>query len=158
MICYYAKVSNGVITEWPIYEGDIRLLYPNVSFPYPFVPPEGYVGVEDVPPPAINYTQNLVENTPILVSGVWTRSWSVVPASQQEIDDRIAGQWTLVRGQRDTLLQSCDWTQLPDVPLTADEKQEWVVYRQQLRDVTNQPDPFNIVWPVPPDTPTTPSA
>jgi Phage tail assembly chaperone protein len=58
--------------------------------------------------------------------------------------------WSEVRQQRNTLLTQCDWTQLPDVPLTADQKALWVAYRQELRDVTNQPDPANITWPVPP--------
>lgn len=52
------------------------------------------------------------------------------------------------RAQRNQLLQASDWTQLPDVPLAT--KDAWAAYRQSLRDVTSQPDPFNIVWPVPP--------
>lgn len=54
-------------------------------------------------------------------------------------------EWHLIRHKRDMLLENCDWTQLPDVPLLT--KEMWVVYRQALRDITNQPDPFNIVWP-----------
>lgn len=56
-----------------------------------------------------------------------------------------ATQWPVVRRQRDALLAQSDWTQLPDVPLAT--KEAWAVYRQQLRDVTGQPDPFAIVWP-----------
>ena len=69
---------------------------------------------------------------------------------KQEWEDTrtINQQWDIVKQQRDTLLQQSDYTQLPDVPL--DNKPEWATYRQELRDVTNQPDPFNIVWPVPP--------
>ena len=58
-------------------------------------------------------------------------------------------QWPVVRRQRDTLLAQSDWTQLPDVPL--ETKETWATYRQALRDVTLQPDPFNVVWPVTPD-------
>lgn len=54
-------------------------------------------------------------------------------------------EWPLIRYKRDTLLEKCDWTQLPDVPLLT--KEVWAVYRQALRDITLQPDPFNIVWP-----------
>jgi hypothetical protein len=54
-------------------------------------------------------------------------------------------EWPLVRAKRDRLLQSSDWTQLPDVPLAT--KEAWATYRQALRDITEQPDPFNIVWP-----------
>lgn len=56
--------------------------------------------------------------------------------------------WAEIRYRRDKLLQDCDWTQLPDVPLAT--KTAWAEYRQALRDVTLQPDPFNIVWPKPP--------
>lgn len=28
---------------------------------------------------------------------------------------------------------------------------DWCDYRQALRDITNQPDPFNIVWPTKPE-------
>ncbi len=54
-------------------------------------------------------------------------------------------EWPLVRAKRDKLLLASDWTQLPDVPLTT--KEMWANYRQALRDVTLQADPFNIVWP-----------
>lgn len=53
--------------------------------------------------------------------------------------------------QRDSLLVQSDWTQLPDVPLTTEQKQEWSVYRQELRDITKQPGyPTNVVFPVAP--------
>lgn len=57
-------------------------------------------------------------------------------------------EWPLVRAERNRLLSACDWTQLPDVPLPT--REAWAAYRQALRDVTSQPDPFNIVWPTPP--------
>ena len=61
-------------------------------------------------------------------------------------DEEVA--WRNARVTRNALLQASDWTQLPDVPLAT--KEAWAEYRQALRDITNQPDPFNIVWPVPP--------
>lgn len=57
-------------------------------------------------------------------------------------------EWPLIRFERDRRLAASDWTQLPDVPLAT--KQTWAAYRQALRDVTEQPDPFNIVWPAAP--------
>jgi hypothetical protein len=59
-------------------------------------------------------------------------------------------EWAVVRAQRDAKLAASDWTQLPDVPLTAEQVQEWRTYREALRNVTSQPDPFNIIWPVAP--------
>lgn len=53
-----------------------------------------------------------------------------------------------VRFVRNQLLTESDWTQLPDVPLST--KEAWAAYRQALRDITEQPDPFNITWPAVP--------
>lgn len=53
------------------------------------------------------------------------------------------------RAQRNALLAASDWTQLSDIP--AATKTLWEPYRQDLRDVTDQPGyPFSIVWPTPP--------
>lgn len=57
----------------------------------------------------------------------------------------LSAAWAGVKEKRNLLLIACDWTQLPDVPLAA--KEAWAAYRQALRDVTGQPDPFNISWP-----------
>lgn len=58
---------------------------------------------------------------------------------------------TAIRAERDTRITSSDWTQLPDVPLTAAQKSDWAAYRQALRDVTAQPTfPQSVTWPVPP--------
>ena len=59
-------------------------------------------------------------------------------------------EWAVVRSKRARLLLSCDWTQLPDVPPTT--QTAWASYRQALRDITQQADPFNIVWPAAPGT------
>lgn len=42
------------------------------------------------------------------------------------------------RSERNSLLVSSDWTQLPDVDLTQAEKDRWKQYRQGLRDMTEQ--------------------
>ena len=69
--------------------------------------------------------------------------------TKQWIDPRTPEtEWPLVRAKRDRLIAATDWTQLPDVPLAT--KEMWANYRQALRDVTLQPDPFNIVWPTAP--------
>jgi len=56
--------------------------------------------------------------------------------------------WQEVRSDRDTRLYACDWTQLPDSPLSDADKAAWATYRQSLRDIpANQDDPQAIVWP-----------
>jgi len=58
--------------------------------------------------------------------------------------------WIQVRAQREELLKQSDWVSLPDVTMPENLKQLWFNYRQQLRDVTDQPDPYHIIWPTPP--------
>ncbi len=53
-----------------------------------------------------------------------------------------------IRMRRNQLLTACDWTQLPDVVLTTEQKATWVEYRQQLRDFPETCDPDNPIWPV----------
>ena len=86
-----------------------------------------------------DYNSNVVFNTPSEKP-----AWSAVQAGQ------ATEQWKVIRSERDGKLFSCDWTQLDDVPLTAEQVQQWRTYRQALRDITPQPDPFNITWPTPP--------
>lgn len=64
----------------------------------------------------------------------------------QEKRKEVLGQQ--IRQQRDRLLAECDWRSLPDAPGNRDE---WLAYRQQLRDITQQTGfPDNIAWPIPP--------
>lgn len=59
-------------------------------------------------------------------------------------------EWAVVRRQRDALISKTDWVVLPDVQMSDERRAAWTAYRQALRDVTSQPDPFNITWPVAP--------
>lgn len=53
-----------------------------------------------------------------------------------------------IRNHRNMLLIRSDWTQVADAPLTAEQKAAWAIYRQALRDVTEQPGfPASVAWP-----------
>jgi len=53
------------------------------------------------------------------------------------------------RDQRDALMRDTDWMVLPDSPLSADDRDKVLAYRQALRDVPAQTGfPVDIVWPV----------
>lgn len=71
--------------------------------------------------------------------------------TDQEINNEIESKWISIRNKRNYLLSQTDWTQLPDSPLSVEKQSEWQSYRQQLRDVTIQVDPFNIQWPTEPE-------
>ena len=47
----------------------------------------------------------------------------------------------LLRGYRNVLLNSCDWTVMPDSPLSESKQTEWKTYRQSLRDITKTASP-----------------
>ena len=64
--------------------------------------------------------------------------------------EKTAAEWKFVRTERTKLLKASDWTQGADSPLTDSKKTEWKTYRQALRDVPTQSDPFNITWPTEP--------
>ena len=49
------------------------------------------------------------------------------------------------------MLIDSDWTQMVDAPITDKNKQEWAVYRQQLRDITSARTPEHVVYPIRPE-------
>ena len=102
-----------------------------------------------LPTPMPNdYTKNITEGTPVLNDDVYYQSWNQTNATQSEIDYRMENQWVIVRQIRNELLTECDWTQLSDIP--TETKAIWSDYRQSLRDITSQTNPFSITWPVKP--------
>ena len=56
-----------------------------------------------------------------------------------------------LRAVRDAMLDGCDWTQQPDVPISEEDLAECRKYRQGLRDITKKySDLDSVVWPVVP--------
>ncbi len=58
-----------------------------------------------------------------------------------------------VRALRDALLPECDWTQMPDAPVSDEKKEAWRNYRTALRNISaDQPKatPDTVVWPTKP--------
>lgn len=43
--------------------------------------------------------------------------------------------WFLIRTRRNELLDKCIWTLLPDSNLTPEKVEEWLDYRQKLKDI-----------------------
>ena len=61
-------------------------------------------------------------------------------------------EWAVVRRTRNRLLLDSDWTDTASAPSRFGQAlyQQWLTYRQALRDITLQIDPFAIAWPVAP--------
>ena len=94
-----------------------------------------------------DYTKNIVEELPILINSSYIQVWNITDATPEEILEKIEDNWVDVRIMRDTLLSQSDWTQFQDSPLNNTISTEWQSYRQSLRDVTSQSNPFNLKWP-----------
>lgn len=76
--------------------------------------------------------------------------WKVVDGALVPSDD-LTGAYAAIREERERLLKACDWTQLPDSPLTAAKRKQWATYRRLLREFPESvADPLNPVWPNPP--------
>jgi hypothetical protein len=98
-----------------------------------------------VTPPYYDPATQYREHGPaLLIDGVWTQNYIVSELDPEDAAEKAKAQWIVVRAERNAFLSSCDWTQLPDAPIDA---AAWSTYRQELRDIPTQGDPFNIVWP-----------
>ena len=73
---------------------------------------------------------------------------AAIEAAKQDPDN----QWAAIRIVRNRLLAECDWTQIPDAPLTEEQKEAWREYRQALRDIPQTfATPGEVMWPTPPE-------
>ena len=150
----YIKVSGSNIT-YPYSLNQLRSDNLNVSFPqtisdeilsdyhtYRVIP----IGLDNN-----DYTKNYEEGTPTQSGSVYVQNWLITSASVEEITDRENIQWNEVRSERNRLLTECDWTQMSDTPISGSKLTEWQTYRQSLRDITSQSNPFEIIWPTKPE-------
>ena len=146
----YLRIIDNTI-YYPYSLQTLREDNPHISFPSEMT--ESLMNEFDIhevrqTPKPNDYTKNISEGTPILIEGVYYQNWVSVDASTSEINNRIEEKWIEIRDFRNNLLLECDWTQLSDIP--SETKTLWQTYRQELRDITNQANPYNIVWPVKP--------
>lgn len=94
-----------------------------------------------------------VDGDEVLIALNSGKSASVVDG-QIVITESRAGKWSEIRAARDLLLAESDVEILRISDLEAisghvdiELRQSLAQYRQGLRDLTTQPDPFNISWP-----------
>ena len=146
----YLRIINNEIS-YPYTIKDLKAAHRNITFPNELgddtMVEFDLYEVRQTPKPN-DYTKNITEGTPILVDGVYYQNWVQVNASESEIEYRLENQWFVIREIRNELLSECDWTQLSDIP--SETKAIWSEYRQSLRDITSQTNPFSITWPVKP--------
>jgi len=85
---------------------------------------------KNIPTPVLELTekewQEALTGEYRVIEGIHTYSPVVIKVNKVE-------DLPVIKLMRNNLLQLSDWTQLPDVPLTEEKKQEWREYRQELR-------------------------
>ena len=64
----------------------------------------------------------------------------------------LADEWQKVRAIRKRKLDATEWVVSKAYELEEKIPADWKAYRQALRDITDQKDPFNISWPKEPTT------
>jgi len=108
---------------------------------------DGYVSDNEY----IAYTEGqraLKNNRPYYLAK-WSNtsmSWEDLRSTQEKLDQ----QWLSIKSQRNILLQDSDWRVVKASDTGVPISQNWKDYRQALRDITLQSDPFNITWPIAP--------
>jgi hypothetical protein len=88
----YILVKYGNIKQYPYSIGQLKADNPQTSFPYNISEStlEAF-GVYSVVPaeyPQVDYTKNVVEETPNLINGVWYQTYTTVDATEDEISQR----------------------------------------------------------------------
>lgn len=142
----FALVKNNSFVRWV----DLRKEFPNTSFPsnpnQSDLPPDVVcVEVPAVQPSPSETSVVELGSTPTFEDGVWKCKYLVREMNAQELSNATVIKSSQVRHERDQMLLSTDWTQLPDSHVN---KEAWASYRQALRDITSQASfPFGVVWP-----------
>ena len=129
--------------------GTIQQLFPNTCFPSSGVP-TSFLTENNV----VELIETLSYTTPsqklstvdAYVDSGKAYNVKVESTTTDEQASLTTAQWSNVRMNRDKLLQETDWRASSDLTLS----DAWKTYRQALRDITTQSDPFNITYPTAP--------
>jgi hypothetical protein len=92
-------------------------------------------------------TQRLEEGPAVLVDGVWTQNYIVTELEVDAAAAKTEAQWIVIRAERNKLLTETDWWVTKAAETNTAISAEQHTYRQTLRDITDQANPFNITWP-----------
>jgi len=100
----------------------------------------GYVLIEENPP-SITWSQNISWNG---------AQWIVENKTESEVVQLRQNEWIKIREKRNVKLQETDWIIIRQLERGEKADEAILQYRQALRDITLQTDPFNLQWPVNP--------
>lgn len=105
-----------------------------------FYPSDIYSDINSIPTPNIELTQDEWREARgtarfKVINGMHTN----VPYTLNEENEK---QLQSIKIDRNSLLKQSDWVVLPHSPITGSKLEEWIIYRQQLRDIPNQTPPY----------------
>ena len=90
---------------------------------------------------SLDIIPNLIEATEGSIGWSYANGIFTAPADNTTDAERA----DIARAKRDNLLSNSDWTQVSDAPV---DQAAWSIYRQTLRDITDQDGfPNEINWP-----------
>lgn len=164
----YAKIENGVVVDYPVWEGSVSKEFTQYKFPLELpenikvnggIPNLGnYVPVNITPfpeeTPRKDFSKRYIDGAYFdSNTNICTQTWSPVYLTDDEKKFSLRGTSRDVRVYRDIMLEISDKSVVADKweNYSEQEKKEWSEYRQSLRDITLQNDfPWIIDWPIEP--------
>jgi len=149
---FYCRFIHGAPVPGLFTADQAQRLFPQLNVPVDSLTadelaPLGCIRVVRNPHPIDGYIY--ADGPPELQEGVWVAPWVQQPSADRET--RLVERSRQVRKDRNFALTQCDWTQMPDTPISVEQKAAWGAYRQALRNVPAQPNfPWAVTWPTTP--------
>lgn len=140
----YIKLVNGSPIPYSIVQ--LRRDNPNTSFPEVMsaevLARHDMYKVTVLPIPAYDKRTHCAKESAVhQANGQWVMGYTIEPLPKAQVE-------TAMREERNRLLAESDWVVSKAYEVQNPVPDEWVEYRQKLRDVTSQQGyPYNITWP-----------
>lgn len=150
-----AKVESGKVVNI-VSDGELRELYPSTHFPAEIKPEhlEGdfedwYIVEQDTTVPEHNKSTHRIEFAYRVVDNKVLGAYKKVALSDNEKAEALETKWNEVKYHRVNSLAATDYLMTADVfgSYSSADQAKITAYRQALRDITNQEDPFNLTYP-----------
>lgn len=150
----YAQVIDKSITQI-VDEQTLRHMYPSTHFPAVITKAalEGfenwYVVEDDTTVPEYDKLSKKIEFARSFNGKSVVGKYAVVNLTDEEKAALKESRWLEVRYHRDNTLNSTDYLMMSDLfnSFSVADQEKIVQYRQALRDLTDQENPFAITWP-----------
>lgn len=146
----YVKESGSVIS-WPLLD-DTVIKELNLTSSLDEVGDEYLISQSYFPlyqlSPSSHSQEEIYDRTEIEKSGsAYYINYILRNKTEDELSLHYEHGWQDVRTKRNKLLEETDYMANSDYSIT----DEWITYRQNLRDITEQSSPFEITWPTKPE-------